>query len=162
MTNAERLRLVHRYAQGPALLRTALSRVPERARKWRPGPGKWSVHEVICHCADAEITGAARIRYLISEKKPLLVGYNQDEWAVRLDYHRHPLKNALAAVIAIRANTAPLIRRQPARMWRKSGRHTESGRYTAEKWLRAYAAHLEGHAGQIRRILSAWKRRSSP
>ena len=22
--------------------------------KWRPGKGKWSVHEVVCHCADSE------------------------------------------------------------------------------------------------------------
>ena len=45
--------------------------------------------------------------------------------------------------------------------WTKAGRHTESGPYTAEDWLRIYAAHLEGHARQIERNLAAWKARSS-
>ena len=35
--------------------------------------------------------------------------------------------------------------------WKKQGRHTESGPYTPEDWLRIYAAHLEGHARQIER-----------
>ena len=45
--------------------------------------------------------------------------------------------------------------------WAKEGRHTESGRYTAEDWLRIYAAHLEGHAQQIERNLEAWTASSS-
>ena len=40
----------------------ALNLVPDSAVKWRPAPGKWSAHEVVCHCADAEMNAAARIR----------------------------------------------------------------------------------------------------
>jgi len=154
---AEREDRIERYARGPELLKAALGRVPEEARKWRPAPGKWSVHEVVCHCADSELNGAARIRYLTAEKDPVLVGYDQEEWARRFDYHQHPLGTALQTVEAVRANTAALLRRLPADAWSRVGRHTESGAYAVADWLDTYAEHLEKHSGQIDRNLAAWK-----
>ena len=156
-TAEERAERIERYARGPALVREALARVPEEARKWRPAPDRWTVHEIVCHCADSEMNGAARIRYVVAEKDPLVLGYDQDEWARALDYHALPLEPALASVVATRANTTELIRRLPEEAWRREGRHSESGRYGAEDWLRIYSEHLEGHARQIERNLEAWK-----
>jgi len=157
LSPAERQDRIDRYASGPARLKAALARVPEEARKWRPGPKKWSVHEVVCHCADSELNGAARLRYLVAEKDPVIVGYDQDEWARRFDYHAHPLEPALQTVEAVRANTLALLRRLPADAWTCEGRHTESGRYAVEDWLNTYAEHLEKHSSQIERTLEAWR-----
>jgi hypothetical protein len=55
----------------------------------------------------------------------------------------------------------PLLRGMSDADWAKAGRHTESGPYSAEDWLRVYAAHLEGHARQIEGNIEAWKARSS-
>ena len=153
----ERTQRIERYARGPALLREALERVPEEARQWRPGPGKWSVHEIVCHCADSETNGAGRIRYVMAEKEPVVVGYDQEHWARAFDYHSLPIDTALRCVEGVRAHTAALIRGLPAEAWSRQGRHTESGAYGAEDWLRVYAEHLEKHAGQIDRTYAAWK-----
>ena len=157
----EREALIAQYARGPERVREALARVPEEARQWRPGPGKWSVHEVVVHCADSETNAALRIRYLIAEKEPLIVGYDQDAWARVFDYQAQPLEDSLAATSAARGRTVPLLRRLTDADWTKEGRHTESGRYTAESWLRIYAEHVEGHARQIERNLEAWTASSS-
>ncbi len=157
LTHAERERLIEQYASGPARLRAALATVPAEARQWRPKAGEWSAHEVVVHCADAETNAAARIRYLASEKEPLILGYDEARWAVTLDYQQHPLEPALATVDAVRANTVSLLRRFPEETWQREGRHTESGRYTAEDWLRIYAEHLEIHARQIEANLAAWQ-----
>ena len=154
---AAREALIAQYAEGPGRLRRALARVPEEARAWRPAPGEWSAHEVVVHCADAETNAAARIRYVLAEKDPVVVGYHQSQWATVLDYDRHPLEPALAVVEAVRANTVVLLRQLPAEAWAREGRHTESGRYTAEEWLRLYAEHLEIHARQIEQNLVAWR-----
>jgi hypothetical protein len=153
---SDRNELIERYARGPERLREALAQVPEPARKWRPGPGKWSAHEVIVHCADSETNSALRIRYVLAEKDAVIIGYDQDEWAQAFDYHSEPLEPALVAVEAARGRTVPLLRRLDEAGWAKVGRHTESGTYTAEDWLRIYAEHLEGHAAQIERNLEAW------
>jgi len=159
MTPAERESCITRYEEGPALLAAALAETPREALQWRPAPGKWSVHEVIVHCADSETNSHMRIRYLIAESSPTIVGYDQDRWASAMDYHAHPVGPAMATVAAVRANTVPLLRRMSERDWAQVGRHTESGTYGAEDWLRIYAEHLEIHARQIRRNLEAWKQR---
>jgi len=161
MSREERAALIEQYAQGPQRVREALAKVPREALQWRPGPGRWSAHEVVVHCADSETNAALRIRYLIAEKEPLIVGYDQDAWARLFDYHAQPIEESLAAVAAARARTAPLLVRMSEADWTKAGRHTESGPYTAEDWLRIYAAHLEGHARQIEGNIAAWKATSS-
>lgn len=162
LTAAEREDRIQRYEEGPAKLKAALARVPPQVRKWRPAEDKWSVHEVICHCGDAETNAALRLRYLVAEEKPVIVGYDQEVWAKTFDYHSAPLEPALAAVEAARANTAALLRRLPESAWSKVGVHTESGRYSTEDWLNMYAEHLEKHSGQIDRNLAAWKEAGKP
>ena len=157
MTPAEREKLIQQYADGPRRLGEALAKVPSAARKFRPAPGEWSTHEVICHCADSETVAYSRIRYVFAEKDPLIAGYDQEEWARRFDYHSLPLEPALAAVAAVRALTTSLLRTIPADAWARKGRHSEIGEYPAEKWLEIYAEHLEGHARQIENNLAAWQ-----
>jgi DinB superfamily len=153
----EREERIAQYERGPLVIRDALALVPDAAVRWRPGKGRWSVHEIVCHCADSETNGAARIRYLVAQKDPVIVGYDQDEWARVFNYHALPLEPALHTIEAVRAGTALLLRTLPEDAWRKEGRHSDSGKYSAQDWLRIYSDHLEKHARQIERNLAAWK-----
>jgi hypothetical protein len=157
LTRTEREKLIDRYATGYATLKASLAKVPAAAMQWRPAPREWSAHEVICHCADSETNAYARIRFLAAEKEPLIMGYDEAQWAITFDYHALPLEPALATVDAVRANTAELVRRLPEDAWTRVGRHTESGRYGAEDWLRIYAEHLENHAAQIDDNVAKWR-----
>ena len=157
LTTAEREERIAQYERGPLRLRNALAVVPDNALKWRPAPGRWSAHEVVCHCADSETNAYARIRFLVAEKDPVIMGYDQDEWARRFDYHRLPLEPALHTIDAVRACTTVLLRTLSEEAWLRQGRHTQSGPYSAEDWLRSYSDHLETHARQIERNLAAWE-----
>jgi hypothetical protein len=157
----ERSTLMERYAAGPGLLRSALQRFPAEAVQWRPAQGKWSAHEVVCHCADSETIASTRIRYLVGEDRPTIQGYAEARWAERFDYHALPLDLALRQVEQVRAWTADLIRRFPAAHWTRTGTHTESGSYGSERWLELYAEHLEVHTRQLERNLAAWNARSN-
>jgi len=152
---SERAALIDRYARGPALLQAALAKVPHDAMQWRPGPKRWSAHEIIVHCADSETNSHGRLRTLLAEQDPVIQGYDQDRWAELLDYHSLPLDAALSTVVAVRANTVPVLRRLNERDWRRIGRHTESGPYAVEDWLAIYAEHLEKHSRQIERNIAA-------
>jgi hypothetical protein len=158
MDVAERQQRIAQYEAGPARLQAALDQVPAAARQWRPAPGEWSAHEVVCHCADSESNASLRIRYLVAESQPVIQGYDQERWATVLDYHAQPLPDALAVVHATRRHTAALLRRLPDTAWTRAGRHTESGSYSALDWLRIYADHLENHARQIDANVAAWRR----
>lgn len=161
MTTAERRQKIEQYAKGPVRLREALQKVPKEALHWQPAPDRWSVHQVICHCADSETNAYARIRFLLTEPNPTILGYDQDRWAQTLGYEDHPLEAALATVEAVRANTVPILRKLPEEAWKREGTHTESGKYSAETWLEVYADHLERHSRQIERNLAQWSSRET-
>ena len=158
-TPPERAALIERYARGPALLKAALAKLPREAVQWKPAPNKWSAHEIVVHCSDSETNAHMRLRYLLAEPQPIIVGYDQERWAATFDYHAHPIEIALATVEAVRANTVPLLRRLTDRDWQRVGKHTESGPYAVEDWLAIYGEHLEKHSRQIERNLTEWKAR---
>ena len=133
----------------------------ERYRAWRPAAGAWSALEVVAHCADSETYAAIRIRLLLAEPEPLIVGYDENVWVGRFDYRASDPDLALRLVETVRAHTAAMLSRLPDQAWGRMGRHTHSGPYGTDDWLRIYAEHLEVHAAQIRRNLAAWKNRQA-
>ena len=103
------------------------------------------------HLADSEMTSAIRLRRLIAEEQPVIVGYDEAEWARRLHYDDRPIGPSLDALAAARSTTADILDRLTDAEWGRVGTHTESGAYGVERWLEIYAAHAHEHADQIRR-----------
>lgn len=156
---AARKPFLDRYRTGPDLLKQAWEEVPVEARAWRPGEGRWSAHEVVVHCADSETYAAIRIRLLLAEPEPLIVGYDENVWARRFDYSASDPELAMHLVETVRAHTSTMLAHLPDEAWGRLGRHTQSGPYGTDDWLRSYGEHLEIHAAQIRRNLEAWRQR---
>src|SRR5262245_17457957 len=109
LTAVQSADLIRRYEEAPDRVEAALQGPSRDALRFRPGPGKWSAHEVVCHCADSETVAAGRIRFLVAEKDPVISGYDQARWAETLDYHAMPLEPALATVRAVRRHTAEML-----------------------------------------------------
>jgi DinB superfamily len=145
--------LVARYEAGPAVLRAAVDGLTDTELDTRPADGGWTPREVVHHVADSEMTSAIRLRRLIAENEPLIVGYDGDEFARRLHYADRPVGPALAAVQAARATTAQILHGLTDAEWERTGRHSDSGPYGVEIWLEVYAVHCHEHADQIRRAL---------
>ncbi len=151
-----RRELIQQYGSGPVVIEQAWSKVPDEARYWKPSFESWSAHQVIVHCADSETYAATRIRLLAAEKTPLIVGYDQDNWANVFEYDQLSADLAMSTIVAVRANTFELIQRFGSDVWQTVGNHTESGMYSAEDWLRTYSTHLHDHAVQIQSNVSLW------
>lgn len=146
--------LIERYKDGYRAVTEALQGISERELDARPAPGKWSAREIVHHLADSEMTSAIRLRRLLAEDRPLIQGYDQDEFARRLYYDR-PIHASLDALRAARETTALILDRMTETEWMREGTHSESGRYTVERWLEIYAQHAHNHADQIRRARAA-------
>jgi hypothetical protein len=155
MTADERRALIEQYKSGYEEVARSLEGFPEEALSARPLPGKWSAREIVQHLADSEMNSAIRLRKLLTEENPQIQGYDQDEYASRLRYNERDVAPALDALRGARATSAQLLEAMSDSDWSREGTHTESGRYTAEDWLRIYAAHAHGHAAQIGRLREA-------
>ena len=159
MDLASRTLWLERYRSGPSILRQAWKEAPPEARTWKPAPEAWSALEVVAHCADSETYAAIRIRLLLAEPEPLIVGYNENVWASCFDYQGVDPEAALHLVETVRRFTSAALARVPDSSWGRTGRHTQSGAYGTDDWLLSYGQHLEIHARQIERTLAAWHHR---
>ena len=155
MTSQERQKLIAQYKEGYHEVTRSLEGFPPDSLTAHPIEGKWSATEIIHHLADSETTSGMRLRRLLVEDQPLIQGYDQDAYASRLNYNNREMAPALDAFRSARATAAQLFEFMSDEDWRREGRHSESGSYTAEQWLTIYAAHAHNHASQIRRLREA-------
>ena len=149
-----RRELVERYRAGPAVIREAVAGLDAAALDRRPADGGWTPREVVHHTADSEMASAIRLRRLVAEEEPLIVGYDGDEFARRLRYAERPIEPALDAIAAARSTTLQIFDGLSEAEWARTGRHSELGEYGVERWLEIYAEHCHEHADQIRRALN--------
>ncbi len=116
--------------------------------------GKWSVIEVVQHLADSDLVFSYRLKMILTEERPPLLGYDQDRWAGELRYLEVPLDLALDQLRGMRAaNLHVLGRLSPAQLARV-GLHSERGPESAGLLLRLMGGHDLVHRRQIDRILS--------
>jgi hypothetical protein len=156
MNEEQRRTLVAQYRDGYSAIAEALLKITAEELDGRPAPGKWSVREIVHHLADSEMTGAIRLRLLLTQDKPVIQGYDQDEFARRLHYDR-PHETSLELFRYARESTAEILERLTAADWRREGTHSELGPFGVERWLEIYAPHAHKHATQIRAARGAVK-----
>lgn len=144
--------LIERYRSGYDVVAASLEGGAQGDLDRSPEPGGWTARQIIHHLADSEMTSAIRLRRLLAEESPQIVGYDEEEFARRLHYDR-PVRASLEAFRAARACTVEILERLTDADWSRAGTHTESGAYSVEDWLRIYASHAHDHADQIRLAL---------
>ena len=149
MDHTTRRQLIDQYRDGYAEVMAALDGATDADLDRRPAPHKWTSREIVHHLADSEMTSAIRLRRLIAEDNPVIVGYDQEQFARRLKYDR-PVAASLGAFKAARETTAEILERLTEAEWARTGTHTEAGPFGVLKWLEIYAVHAHGHADQIR------------
>lgn len=145
-----RTALLDRYRTGYQAVAEAIDTIAEKDLDRTADADGWSPRVVIHHLADSEATAYVRLRRLIAEDDPTIVGYDEAEFARRLYYDR-PIAASLAVLGAVRAASLELLERLTPEEWNRAGTHSESGRYSVDDWLRIYAGHPHDHADQIRR-----------
>ena len=127
MSHGERAELVARYRAGYGVLLAALEGLTPDELDWRPSPEAWSVRDVVHHLEDAELTGAVRLRRLLTEDAPFLPAFDEEVYRRRLAYAARPIEPALDAIRAAHGTTAELLDRLTADDWARAGTHSEEG-----------------------------------
>jgi hypothetical protein len=146
----KRTTLIDRYRTGTADVEAALAGITDDELDRRPAAAdSWTARQVAHHLADSEAMAYIRLRRLLAEDEPLIVGYDEPEWARRLHYDR-PIASSLAVLAAVRTASLELLDQLGEADWSRAGMHSESGPYGVETWLRIYADHAHDHAEQIR------------
>ncbi|MCX6065359.1 MAG: DinB family protein [Chloroflexi bacterium] len=158
MTPEERKLKIEQYGAGFALLEETLQSIPRQAWQFKPAPTEWSIHEIIIHIADSETNAALRARLLAAEPGRPLMAYDQDKWAVELNYPQQDVEDALQLTKYARLTTYKWLKTLPEAVFDHSALHPEYDKpYTFNLWLNIYAGHIPGHVEQIKGNYAAWK-----
>jgi hypothetical protein len=145
-------------AEAPALLRQVVADAGDLLRV-RPAPSEWSVLECVAHVTDAELVVSARVRWMLAERQPELMGYDQALWVDRLGHNEDDPEVLLGLFEALRRANLDLWQRTPVTARGRFGIHRERGREDVDLTVRMAAGHHRIHLAQARRALEALRSR---
>jgi uncharacterized damage-inducible protein DinB len=148
------------YASAFDRLTAALQSIPDAAYHFKPSPEAWSIHQIIIHVADAEVSGYVRFRKAIAEDGVTVDVYDQNAWTERLNYDQMDAAEALALFRYLRSATTRLLRSCGEEIWGGAIVHPEGGRMTLAELVPYYDEHVTKHCGQIRRTFEAWQNKT--
>lgn len=116
-----------------------------------PVPGTWSIQQIVFHLMDSDLIGSDRMKRVIAEERPTLIGYNETAFAANLFYSELDPAAACEIFAQNRRMTAEILRRLPDVAYARTGLHNESGELTLEHLVRTYIKHLDGHLEFVRK-----------
>src|SRR5438105_4907681 len=90
--------LITSYLADVQTLRKAVAGLSREQVRARPVPGKWSTLEVVCHLADFEPILADRMKRVIAEDRPTLIGADEGRFAATLAYQERDLEEELTII----------------------------------------------------------------
>jgi hypothetical protein len=134
---------------------------PAAALRARPFEGQWTPNEIISHLADSEWVYGYRLRLVLCEDNPTILGMNQDLWVAGQQHNtREPLEHVDMFRAMRQFNLALWNRMSPANLQR-TGRHNERGPESLDVMLRMMAGHDLSHLDQLTRYVQAARQRDS-
>lgn len=142
--------LLTQYAAGPRVLREACAGLNAEQLRARPVPGTWSILEVVCHLADFEPIGADRMKRVLAEPEPTLLGADEALFAQRLAYHERDLLEELQLIEGTRNSLMRILRTVTDAEWQRIGHHDQAGPLTLLGLLERMTNHLPHHLNFLR------------
>ncbi|MEO8359905.1 MAG: DinB family protein, partial [Vicinamibacteria bacterium] len=154
MTDTDRAAYLKTLTETPAQLKAALKGVSKKLLLWTPGPGKWSILEIVAHIRDMERDAyIGRYRRILDEENPTLPDIDGDALSIRDDYRGMKLADLMRDWLKLRKESLKLLKRVKSAQWERSGTHETAGPLSMMDMLRRHAVgNDEAHLGQIETI----------
>jgi hypothetical protein len=142
--------VLERYAGGAGMLAAAIQDLTRADFLATPVPGTWSIQQIVIHLMDSDLIASDRMKRIIAEENPTLVGFDESAFAAKLFYDKLDPLVAAEVFQKNRELTAVILRSLPAGAFERVGMHSERGALTLGKLLTTYTEHLEHHLKFVR------------
>ena len=143
-------KVIDDYAACGAQLRQAVAGLSPSDLSARPGPGTWSIHEVIVHLADSDSISVDRMKRILTEDNPTLLYADETAYVDRLFTHDQSLEDALTLFDVNRRQFARVLRKLPNEAFAREGTHNRRGVVTLGEMVRDYVEHVDHHLKFVR------------
>jgi uncharacterized damage-inducible protein DinB len=137
--------LIEQYVAGGAILRQAVAGLTPEEVRARPGPGAWSVLEVVVHLTDSDAISIDRMKRILIEDNPPLLYADETAYVARLHTHEQDIEDALLLFEIGRRQWARVLRQLPDEAFLRAGTHNRRGKMTLGDLVEGYVQHVEDH-----------------
>jgi len=110
-----------------------------------PVPGTWSIQQLVHHVLDSDLIAVHRMKRIIAEERPLLIGYDETLFAKKLGYEGMDVAAACECFRLNRELMVQILRRLPEAAFDRFGIHNERGKVTLREMVDMYVGHLTHH-----------------
>jgi uncharacterized damage-inducible protein DinB len=141
--------LIDQFEAGGAKVKAALAGLSRDDLLAVPVPGKWSIQQVIVHLQDSDLVAIDRMKRIIAEDVPLLIGFDENDFVKNLHYDEQSADLAAQTLDLARRQLARVLRKLPDAAWSRFGVHNQRGKITLAETLELYTKHLERHLGFV-------------
>ena len=145
--------LIEHYANGGDKLSMAIRGLTQEDLLAAPDPdwnaGRWSIQQVVIHCVDSDLVSSDRLKRMIAEDNPTLIGYDENKFAANLFYDDQSADQAIALLDANRKLFTTVLRKLPEKAFERKGTHNERGALTVGGYLKSTVEHHDQHIGFI-------------
>jgi len=121
----------------------------------RPFAGKWTPNEVIGHLTDSEWVYGYRLRLILCEDAPPILGTRQDLWVSALRHNEREPSELVEIFRTLRQFNLAVWKRLAPEDFERIGQHNERGPESLSMMLRLLAGHDLSHLAQITRYIEA-------
>ena len=137
--------LIDQYEAGAPALAQAVEGLSQEDLLAFPIPGTWSIQQIVIHLMDSDLVLADRMKRVIAEDNPLLVGFKESRFAQDLFYELQPAGEAVRLFELNRRLMAVVLRQLPELAFHRIGTHNERGQMKLLDLLDGAVRHLEHH-----------------
>jgi hypothetical protein len=137
--------LIETYAAGGQKLRRSVEGLTSENLLARPGPGNWSIQELVIHLADSEEIAIDRMKRIVTEDNPPLLYADETAYAERLFPDQQSLEDALTLFDVGRRQWCRVLRLLPDEAFSRQGTHNRKGIVTLGGLVEGYIKHLDHH-----------------
>lgn len=137
--------LIDEYVAGGALLRRAVEGLTREDLLARPGPGLWSIQELVIHLVDSDAICIDRMKRILTEDNPPLLYADETKYTERLHCDEQSLEDALVLFEVGRRQMGRILRRLSDEELARVGTHNRRGTVTVGGYVPDYIEHLNYH-----------------
>jgi len=137
--------VIEQYVACSEKLRRAVTGLTPEELRARPGPGAWSVLEVVIHIVDSDSISIDRMKRMLTEDNPPLLYADETAYVARLHTHEQDLEDALLLFEVGRRQWARVLRRLPDEAFLRAGIHNRRGKVMLGEMVATYVKHVDEH-----------------
>jgi len=145
MKQSEFLRQVEEYKAMPDALAEAVYGLTKELLTARPGPGLWSIHEVVVHCLDSDLTSIDRMKRTVAMDEPALLAYDESAFIELLHPHKQRLDDTITILRMARRLWCDTLIELTDNQLDRVGQHSEDGPVTVRDMVPKYTEHIRHH-----------------